>query len=89
MEKLYFCSYDGNSRAVFKSEKKALNWQEEQGSLAFVNEVSYKDGKIVLVNEQAFSDFVESISDEMETEEFKRVKDNLEKEWAFAEKTDD
>lgn len=94
MKTLYFCSFDGNLRKVFKSNVLAKKWEDEnstsRGQLAFVNDVVYDDNfKIISVNSQEFTDFVESISDDVGTEEFFRVKANLEKEWAFIEVTDD
>lgn len=87
--KLYFCSIDGNQREIFKSEELATEWQANNGSLAFINEITYEDKQIISVNGQDFNDFVESISDEIGSEEFLRVKSDLEKDWAFTEKTSD
>lgn len=90
MKTLYFCSYDGSLRKIFKSDVLAENWKSENGSLAFVNDVSFNDkNEIKTVNGQDFNDFVESISDEIGSDEFYRVKSNLESEWAYTLVTDD
>lgn len=90
MKTLFFCSHDGNFRAVFKSESKANDWKMKNGSLAFVNEISYDEGNsIVLVGLQDFDDFIESISDEVGSEEFNRVKKSFEEEFKFVEFTND
>lgn len=88
--KLYFCSIDGNPRGAFKHEENANKWKEDQNTdLAFVNEVTYDNKNIVLVDGHEFNSFVESISDEVGTDEFNRVKTVLEKEWAYTEVTND
>lgn len=94
MKTLYFCSFDGNPRKVFKFPILAKKWEEENQTnglnLAFINEVTYDTALLIrAVNNQDFVDFVESISDEVGTPEFLRVKENLEKEWAFTEVVDD
>lgn len=94
MKTLYFCSFDGNPEKVFKSNFLAKKWKDENTTsrmeLAFIDEVVYNDNlKIISVNNQEFTDFVESISDEVGTEEFLRVKTIIEQEWAFTELTDD
>lgn len=94
MKTLYFCSFDGNPKKVFKSDVLAKKWEEENQTnglhLAFINEVTYNNDLLIQsVNRQDFVDFVESISDEVGTPEFLRVKESLEKEWAFTEVVDD
>ncbi|MFC1118108.1 hypothetical protein ACFGY2_11605 [Pasteurella multocida] len=67
-------------------KKKAEQWKEQNGQLAFVTEVTYNNKKeIIKVDDQDFDDFVESISDEIGTPEFIRVKKSLMEEWAFTD----
>lgn len=92
MKTLYFCSHDGNHRRVFKSEEKAEEWKNDNGSLASVADVVYNENnanEIVSVYGQDFIAFVESISDEVGSEEFERVYNSLNEEWAYTESTDD
>ena len=89
MKALYFCSWDGDLKLVFKSEEKAYAWEAENGNLAFVYEVIYDDdNKIIAVSGQDFIDWIESVSDVGDME-FSRVKSAIEREWAFTDVTDD
>lgn len=90
MKKLYFCSHDGNPRGVFNNEKSADKWREANGTLSFVYEVAYNhNNTIISVNDIDFTDWIESISDDVGTSEFERVKADFEEIFKFTVKTED
>lgn len=87
--KLYFCTHDGNLRKVFKSLLKATEWKNK-GSLYFVAEVEYDDNRnIIKVDGQSFNDFIESMLDIENLDEFNRVKNYFSTEYRFYFNTDD